>query len=121
MNILLAIFIGGGLGSVTRFAVSKSINSSFDNINPIATLTSNVISTIILGVVIYLFTHKIEVPNYVRALIIVGFCGGFSTFSTFSFETYELFRSGYTVYAILNILVSVLLGVGIMLSIPKIF
>ena len=44
MHILIAIFIGGGLGSVTRFGMSKVITSNFQNINPVATLTSNFIS-----------------------------------------------------------------------------
>ena len=45
MNTLLAIFIGGGFGSVTRFGISSIVTSNFKQINPIGTLTSNMIST----------------------------------------------------------------------------
>jgi CrcB protein len=49
----------------------------------------------------------------IRMLMITGFCGGFSTFSAFSFETIELVRSGNSLYAVLNVVISISLCLGI--------
>jgi CrcB protein len=54
-----------------------------------------------------------------KALLITGFCGGFSTFSTFSYETFELMRSGQYWFATANVLVSVALGVGVLFVLAK--
>ena len=47
MNILISIFIGGGLGSLARYGISRLVVSKFEGINPIATLLSNIVSTAI--------------------------------------------------------------------------
>lgn len=55
-----------------------------------------------------------------KLLLVTGFCGGFSTFSTFSYETYELFKMNLPFYAILNVIISIGLGVFIMYLMSKI-
>ena len=119
MNVFLAIFIGGGLGSLARFAVSSKITSGFKIINPVGTLTANIISTIILGFILYVASRNSGLSDNMKALLITGFCGGFSTFSTFSYETFELMRSGQYWFAFANIIVSVGLGVGVLFVLSK--
>ena len=108
MNQLLLIFIGGGLGSLTRFSISKFIQENIEKTFPFGTLGVNVLASIVLGI----FVGMVEVksltnPNY-KALIAIGFCGGFSTFSTFSNDTLQLIqnnrilaRSGVPIISIL--------------------
>ena len=107
MNNVLLVFIGGGLGSVVRLGMAYLVGQNFKSIFPIATLCSNILSCIILAIVVGMLHEKLILNNNLRMFLLVGFCGGFSTFSTFSFETVELLRSGNTMYAIGNILISV--------------
>lgn len=119
MNAIVYVFLGGGLGSVVRFLLSKSISSNFTHINPVSTLLSNFIASLVLAILIYYFNEKQSLDWGWKLFLITGFCGGFSTFSTFSYETYELFRLHMPLFAILNILISVGLGVLLMFFIHK--
>jgi fluoride exporter len=109
MNQLLLIFIGGGLGSLTRFSFSKFIQENIDKTFPFGTLGVNVLASIVLGI----FVGMVEVksltnPNF-KALIAIGFCGGFSTFSTFSNDTLQLIQNNRILEALMNILLNVIL------------
>lgn len=108
MNTWLAVFVGGGLGSVARYAVSLCVGRWFVGAAfPWATLVSNVLATAIMGLLVWRFALHTEGKELWWMLLAVGFCGGFSTFSAFSMETIQLMRAGLTFFAWLNILVSV--------------
>lgn len=101
------IFIGGGLGSLARYGISRLIENYFPSQFPIATFLSNIISCILLASILYLFQEKVSQTSWVSPLLLIGFCGGFSTFSTFSNENVQLVINGQWLWAIANILVSV--------------
>lgn len=107
------VFIGGGLGSLVRFAIGLFIGNFTSTTFPVATLISNSISCAILAVITVVFSTKMSDSSWMQPLILIGFCGGFSTFSTFSAETVALIQSGNVFYAFLNVLVSVSFGMGI--------
>jgi CrcB protein len=107
MNIV-AVFIGGGLGSLFRYGLTKLFSFLSLDLFPIATLCSNMASSAILAWFVYSVQSKIDLSIHWKLFIMTGFCGGFSTFSTFSFETFELFKNGHTAFAILNIMVSII-------------
>lgn len=110
---LLLIFVGGGLGCLTRYGVSRMILSTPENQFPWATLVSNALSVVVMGFALGMFASKLQNES-IRAFVIIGFCGGFSTFSTFSFETLELFRKGNYLFAAGNIVLSIALCITIL-------
>ena len=115
---LFYIFLGGGLGSVSRYGVSRLITSK-EHINPMATISSNLLSVVILGALLYFFSRTHSLTANLNALLIVGFCGGFSTFSTFSYEVFEMIRQQQYLIAGLNILISLALGIFVLFLFAK--
>lgn len=109
MNQLLLIFVGGGFGSITRFVLGKSIQAQLLRTFPFGTLGVNVLASLVLGILVGMFEAKTLInPNY-RALIAIGFCGGFSTFSTFSDDTLQLIQNNRLPEALLNVLLNVVM------------
>ena len=108
MQNILLVFLGGGLGSLSRYGISQLFLTTWANkySATMATLTSNVLASLILAIV-WIFIDLGKLPQNLKFLILIGFCGGFSTFSTFSFETFQLLRQGLIGMAILNVLLSV--------------
>jgi CrcB protein len=119
MNNFLLVFLGGGLGSIVRYGISEFVKINFRTSFPLATFCSNVISCIILALTIGYFSDRIAANASLKTLIIVGFCGGFSTFSTFSYETVELMRSGNLFLAAANIIISVAVCIALVWFLSK--
>lgn len=103
---LLAIFIGGGLGSLSRYGMGRWLGFSESGF-PIGTLAANLLACIVLGFFAGLLIQRFEMPKPVQLGVMTGFCGGFSTFSTFSHESLNLFQNDKTGIAILYIGLSV--------------
>jgi fluoride exporter len=119
MNNLLFVFLGGGIGSIARYGISEIVRYNFKSTFPLATLISNIISCIVLALAVGMFSEKVGSNPALRVLIVVGFCGGFSTFSSFSYETVELMRNGNTAIAIANILISVSVCIALIYFLSK--
>lgn len=119
MNNLLLVFLGGGIGSLLRYGIGLTVQSTIKTTFPVATLCSNIISCLILALTILLLNEKLLLSPNLKLFILVGFCGGLSTFSTFSYETVELIRSGNTITALTNVLLSVTVCAGLIYFLAK--
>lgn len=108
MNWIL-VFVGGGLGSLMRFGTSTIIGKWWQHVFPLATLISNVLACIILGVTVGILRDKIQSSEAWYAFMVIGICGGYSTFSSFARENIDLFEKGNYAIGVLNIVLSVAL------------
>jgi CrcB protein len=106
--ILLLIAVGGAAGSVLRYLIGGKVQHFAPHGFPLGTLFVNVVGCFLIGVLIRQFMN-VQTHNYLRALLMVGFCGGFTTFSAFSMETVGLVEGGDYPRAIAYITLSVLL------------
>lgn len=106
----LAIFIGGGVGSVLRYAVQALMRGHMpDMAFPWATLSVNVAGSFLIGL-FYSLSARFDLPAEIRLLLTAGLCGGFTTFSTFSYDNIELLRRGQWLACLVYVVTSVLLG-----------
>lgn len=106
MTKLLLVFVGGGLGAVSRFLVTTALAGKLGNF-PLGTLAANVLGSLLMGLVIGILAGR---ADSVRLFVAVGFLGGFTTFSSFSAETLALIQNGQIFSASANVVVSVAAG-----------
>lgn len=109
MNMLISlgwIALGGAAGSVARALIGLALVSRF----PLSTLLVNVTGSMLIGWLMVRFgSAEPAVSARMINLLVVGFCGGFTTFSTFSWQTLEQMQKGHWGAAIANVLLSVTL------------
>lgn len=115
---LLAVLIGGAVGSALRWVVGLWLNPLFPTL-PLGTLAANLVGGLIIGSAIGVFDQFQSLPPEMRLFVITGFCGGLTTFSTFSAETVTLLlRQQYAwTFAIISVhllgsLAMTLAGIG---------
>ena len=90
----LIIFLGGGIGSMLRFAVSSFVSKKIAGDFPWYTLTVNLIGAFLIGILVELIVTKYSESQNMRYLLITGFLGGFTTFSAFSLESSLMWMKG---------------------------
>ena len=107
---IIAVFIGGGIGSVLRFLLNK-IEIVSENNYPYSTFISNVVGCFILGLVLGYFIKNDSNNSILFVFLTVGLCGGFTTFSSFSNENLQLLQNGHILSFLIYTLLSLTLGV----------
>lgn len=112
MRQVLAIAAGGAAGSLLRFWMSGWVHSFSGRTFPYGTLVVNVLGCLAVGFLSVIFTDRLGDNPVLRAGILVGVLGGFTTFSAFSVETFNLMEQGAWVKAMANMFGSLLLCIS---------
>lgn len=111
--LLVLVGIGGGLGAMSRFALTQATANISKQV-PLGILLCNVIGSLIIGMMAaFLIETKLfneDISTYVRSLFVTGFLGGFTTFSSFSLDILNLLQRGEALLAIGYVLVSVIVS-----------
>lgn len=114
---LSVLFMGGGLGTLLRYGVSK-IGNPLSAHFFWGTFSANVIGSLLLGLIIGLsYKNPSLAHSSFYSFLVIGVCGGFTTFSTFAFENQSLLRNGqlldfsvYTLGSLIAGIIAVFLG-----------
>lgn len=100
LGISLAAIVGANLRYVLSRLAAAELGSSF----PYGTLFINIVGSIIVGFFVIWTSERVLVDPHWRLLIVIGFCGSFTTFSSYAFETMAYFDQGQWGLMLTNIL-----------------
>jgi fluoride exporter len=110
MDRFLMVLVGGGVGALARYILGAEIAARVGGRFPLGTLVINVTGSFLIGLLMTLFTERLQPhPNW-RLLLVVGVLGGYTTFSTFEYETFRAVQDGGKWIGLLNVVGSVVLG-----------
>ncbi|WP_440072200.1 fluoride efflux transporter CrcB [Streptosporangium sp. OZ121] len=107
----LPVLLGGAVGAPLRYLTDRAVQARHDTVFPWGTFTVNVVGSLILGVLTGAALSG-AVGTGVQLLLGTGFCGALTTYSTFSYETLRLAESGAILFAVVNVVASVVAGLG---------
>jgi CrcB protein len=110
MRNIFLVGIGGFIGSIARYYVSK-LNLQYDFLSvPVGTLTVNVLGSFIIGILTGISEKSELLSVEWRLFLMVGLCGGFTTFSSFTNENLMLLHNGQLLTILIYASLSVILG-----------
>ncbi len=111
MFVMLGVAIGGAVGALSRYGLDRAIEQRSESTFPWSTFVVNVAGCFVVGLVIAALVDRHGAPDLLRAALVVGFCGGFTTFSTFAQETLDLLETSEVVRALVSVTANVVVGV----------
>ena len=112
----LAISSAAIVGANLRYLLSRIAARQLGPVFPYGTLFINIVGSFIVGFFIVWTTERVLIDPRWRLLVVIGFCGSFTTFSSFAFETMAYFEQGQWGLMVVNILSNNLLCLGAALA-----
>src|SRR5437016_1292851 len=116
VNEILVISLGAILGANARWVISRYASRILGPVFPYGTLVINVSGSFVVGFFMIWATERMLLDPRWRLLVIVGFCGAFTTFSSFAFETMAYFEQGQWLLMSANFLSNNLLCLAAVLA-----
>lgn len=110
----LLIFLGGGIGCLLRYWISNGMYLLLGRNFPYGTLIVNSSGSFFMGLFLsIILEHFPDHAPHLRALLLIGFLGGYTTFSSFSIETLILIENSEWLYVLLNVSLNVILSISV--------
>lgn len=110
MAVALAIAIAGAVGALARYGLDAAVERLGGGF-PWGILVVNVSGAFLAGLAVAWTNDRFEDVDWVRAGLLVGFLGAYTTFSTLSLDSYHLFERGAVALALANTVGSLALGI----------
>lgn len=110
MRIVLLVAAGGAVGAVLRYLLAGWGQRLTTGTFPVGTLLVNLVGCFVIGYLAAVFAGPWLMRPELKVALLMGLLGGFTTFSTYAFETFALLADGRAVPALLNVLVSNVVG-----------
>ena len=107
---ILGVAVAGALGALARYGLGGYLSSRIPGAFPWETFIINISGSFIIGLLFVVFTERLMPHPTLRASLMVGFVGAYTTFSTFSLETFRLIEDGAVGLALANVFGSVAAG-----------
>jgi CrcB protein len=108
----LAISVAAIIGANLRYLLSRLAALELGSLFPYGTLFINIAGSVIVGFFLIWTTERALIDPRWRLLVVVGFCGSFTTFSSYAFETVAYFEQGQWGLMLVNILTNNILCLG---------
>jgi CrcB protein len=112
INDFLVISLGAIVGANARYLLSRYAARLLGPVFPYGTLIINVLGSMIVGFFVIWTSERVLADPRWRLLVVVGFCGSFTTFSSYAFETMAYFEQGQWLLMLTNFLSNNLLCLG---------
>jgi CrcB protein len=112
----LAISVAAIVGANLRYLLSRFAAAELGSVFPYGTLFINIVGSFIVGLFVIWTTERALVDPRWRLLVVIGFCGSFTTFSSYAFETMSYFERGQWGLMLANVLGNNLLCLGAALA-----
>jgi len=107
---LVLVGLGGAFGAVARWLIDGWVSDRNPTAFPLGTLVVNLTGSFVLGLLFAWVMERGVLPPDVRAPLMIGFVGAYTTFSTFMLESWRLVEDGAWALAAANLAGSVALG-----------
>ncbi|MDP3523102.1 MAG: fluoride efflux transporter CrcB [Hoeflea sp.] len=111
MNALALVFLGGGLGAVSRYLTGLAVMRVAGIRFPWGTLVVNIAGCLAMGLLIAWLARRSGGDAHLRLLLATGFLGGFTTFSAFSLDVVVLYERGALTAAAAYVIASVAMSI----------
>jgi fluoride exporter len=105
----IVVSLGAIVGANLRYILSRYVAKVLGPVFPYGTLIINITGSFIVGWFMIWTTECVLVDPRWRLLVVVGFCGGFTTFSSYAFESMAYFEQGQWLLMTVNVFANNLL------------